>query len=122
MGRLRGIILGLCAMLVGASCWGAPARSETLVNGAPPGADLSGYVTKEAMAAAMADATSNASTKLDAVPATGPGAGKCRFSVVPSNLIQSGGVTGTPGTCSRIVQCGTSGAYVVAQFNIGDGC
>lgn len=86
----------------------------------PP--NMSDYVTKDAMDTALAAGASNSSTKLDAVPLTGPGPGKCRFSVVPSNLIQSGGVTGTPGTCSRIVQCGTSGAYVVAQFNIGDGC
>lgn len=118
---IRGVLIGVpvsLALWVGIIGW---ARAGLDVPPAPP-PDLSGYVTADTMASALSAAASNSSTKLDAVPTTGPGPGKCRFSVVPSNLIQSGGVTGTPGTCSRIVQCGTSGAYVVAQFNIGDGC
>ena len=86
--------------------------------------DLSGYARKTEVQSAM-DAMSAAMTaparKLDAVPTTGPGAGLCRLSVVPSELVASGGVTGTAGTCSRIVQCGTSAVYVVVQFNIGGG-
>lgn len=99
------------------TCGSALAQSSSL-GGPVTAQELSNYATKDAVDALA----SNSSSKLSAVPVTGPGAGKCRFSVVPSNIIQSGGVTGTAGTCSRIVQCGTSGVYVVAQFNIGDGC
>jgi len=83
---------------------------------------LSTPVTPEDVAAAIAAGVAAPGVKLAAIPATGPGTGLCRISVLPSELITSGGITGTAGTCSRIVQCGTSAAYTVVQFNLGGGC
>lgn len=56
------------------------------------------------------------------VPASGPGAGLCKETIVPGPSVSSGGVTGTTGTCAAIIQCGTSSAYVVKQLNVGSGC
>lgn len=71
---------------------------------------------------AILDTQSAQTVKQPSVPATGPGAGLCRQTIVPSDLVTSGGVTGTAGTCSRVLQCGTSAQYVVTQFNVGSGC
>jgi hypothetical protein len=110
-----------------------PATAQSLTGGAPP--DMSGYATTQSMNAALAGfATTQAlndaivaaqaasTTKQSSIPASGPGAGLCRQTIVPSDLVTSGGMTGTAGTCSRILQCGTSAAYVVTQFNVGSGC
>lgn len=87
-----------------------------------PVQDLSGFATKAEMNNAISAAQAAQGVKATSIPATGPGAGKCTLTVVPSELVQSGGIVGTPGTCSRVVQCGTSAQYVVTQFNIGGGC
>lgn len=89
---------------------------------ASPTTDLSSYATTQALADAIAGIQAGSTVKQPAVPSTGPGAGLCRQTIVPSELVTSGGVTGTAGTCSRILQCGTSGTYVVTQFNVGSGC
>lgn len=60
--------------------------------------------------------------KASAVPTSGPGAGLCQETIVPSNIVSSAGVAGTSGSCSLIVMCGTSSAYVVKQINVGGGC
>lgn len=86
---------------------------------------LSGFVSRDdldSMQAAITASQAAQGAKQAAIPTTGPGAGLCRLTVVPSNLVSSGGVAGTAGTCSRIVQCGTSADYVVTQFNVGSGC
>lgn len=87
------------------------AASAQFATYSPP--DLSGY-------AKSSDVPS--SIKQASIPASGPGAGICKETVVPGNLVTSGGVTGTAGTCSLIVQCGTSATYIVKQFNVGSGC
>ena len=84
--------------------------------------DLSRYATKQSVDDAIAAMRSDSTVKQATIPAAGPGAGFCRQTIVPSELITSGGVTGTAGTCSRILQCGTSATYVVTQFNVGSGC
>lgn len=91
---------------------------------APP-VDMSAYAKKTDLTAtsdALTAAMGAAGKKVTAIPTAGPGAGLCKISVVPSELVTSGGVVGTAGTCTRIVQCGTDAGYVVVQFNIGGGC
>lgn len=88
----------------------------------PPPVDTNGFATTADLIAAMNQAMSGTAIKAEAVPTTGPGLNKCKFTWVPSNLVQSGGVTGTAGKCSRIVQCGNSANYWVHLFDIGDGC
>lgn len=61
-------------------------------------------------------------TKMTALPVSGPGAGQCSQTIVPSNLISYSGVAGVAGSCSLIVMCGTSSAYVVKEMNVGSGC
>ncbi len=93
-----------------------------------PAPNLSQYATNDAVAqavtAAQAAQASQAAqvTKQATIPAAGPGAGLCKQTIVPSEIVTSAGMAGTVGTCSRILQCGTSSAYVVTQFNVGGGC
>ena len=134
--RLRSLIVGLplaLAMWAGLIFAGQYAFAGLDVPPAPaPAPDLSAYQAKSEAAAAqsamqsavsaMQNAQAAQATKQSSIPTSGPGPGLCRLTVVPSNLVSSGGVTGTAGTCSRIVQCGTSADFVVTQFNIGGGC
>lgn len=99
-----------------------PALAQQGVTIPPAAPDLSGFATKTDLTAAINAAQAAQGTKASSIPTTGPGAGKCSLTVVPSELVQSGGMVGTAGTCSRIVQCGTSSQYVVTQFNVGSGC
>jgi hypothetical protein len=84
--------------------------------------DLSNLATSDALSSAIAGAQAAQTAKQGSIPTAGPGAGLCRQTIVPSELVTSGGITGTAGTCSRILQCGTSAQYVVTQFNVGSGC
>lgn len=117
---LPSLVLGLLLGL-------GPARAGLDLPPAPaPAPDLSAYATTQSVSsmipAAVAAALAQQSTKQSNIPTTGPGAGLCRLTVVPSNIVSAGGVAGTAGTCSRIVQCGTDPTPVVTQFNIGGGC
>lgn len=112
---MRKALLSLVLLAALAPC-GAGAQQGLSVPPSPP--DLSGYAKSTDVAAAVGNAT----TKQATIPATGPGPGQCRQTIVPSELVTSAGMTGTPGTCSRILQCGTSATYVVTQFNVGAGC
>lgn len=112
-----GLLLGLGPARAGLDVPPTPAPAPDLTPYAKK-TDLSGYATTDALSAA----TSGTVTKADAIPTTGPGLNKCRFTWVPSPLVQSGGVTGTAGKCSRIVQCGDSAVHTVHLFDIGNGC
>jgi hypothetical protein len=72
-----------------------------------------------AQAAAVAAAVSAAIPKLSAVPSSGPGAGLCKFSVVPAVGLTP---AGTAGTCAEVVQCGTSATYSIVVSYVGNGC
>lgn len=102
---MRMLLAGVAVALMGSS---ALAQDATV---GPP--DMSG---------AIASAFTAKATKASGIPVAGPGAGLCIDTIVPSPLIVSGGITGSSGTCSIIVQCGTSATYVVKQFNVGSGC
>lgn len=117
------------AAFIAATLWSGAAFAQ--ISGYAPAPDMSGYARKtdlsgfattDALAAAVSAAQAAQGTKQSSIPTAGPGAGLCRLTVVPSPLVSSGGVAGTAGTCSRIVQCGTSADYVVTQFNVGSGC
>lgn len=102
---MRMLVAGIAVALMGSS---ALAQNAT--------------IGPQDMVAAMASAFTARDTKAASVPASGPGAGLCVETIVPSPMVVSGGVTGSAGTCSLIVQCGTSATYVVKQFNVGSGC
>jgi hypothetical protein len=90
---------------------------------APPAApDMSAYPTRSEVTSAISGAQASSTTKQATIPTDGPGAGLCRQTIVPSEMVTSAGIAGTPGTCSRILQCGTSSTYVITQFNVGGGC
>lgn len=102
---MRVLLTGIVVALIGGSALAQDATSGPLD-----------------MNAAIASAFASKATKAAGIPASGPGAGLCADTIVPSPLIVSGGITGSSGTCSIIVQCGTSATYVVKQFNVGSGC
>lgn len=91
----------------------------------PASAQFSGGgVSADQMTTALAAlaAQMSAPSVSSSIPLAGPGAGLCRFTTVPSNLLSYAGVPGVTGTCSTIQQCGTSATYVVTQMNVGSGC
>lgn len=116
MRSLLGILLA-CAFACGAA-----AQSVNFSSGVSQATFDAAMANVQGQVTPLQTWAQSMTVKAASIPASGPGAGICLETIVPSNLVTSGGVTGSAGTCAMVVQCGTSATYIVKQMNIGSGC